>query len=74
MIHTSAHEAFPERNAENLTVAHNILLEAISEYMEHGGQLNECLYLSFSFLKLANDVIAIYNANRSGMTAYVCNL
>lgn len=47
MIHTSAGEAFPERNPENLMAAHNILLEAISEYMNHGGQLDECLYLSF---------------------------
>jgi hypothetical protein len=74
MVHTIEGEAFPERSTENLAAAHNILLEAISEYMEHGGQLNECLSLSLSLLKLANDLVAVYNANNSSMTAYVCNL
>ena len=74
MVHTSAYEGFLEHNAQNLTVAHNILLKSISEYIEHSSQLDECLYQSFSFLKLANNVIAIYDAKSSGMTAYVCDV
>ena len=73
-VHTIEGEAFTECNTENLVVAHNILLEAISDYIEHGGQLNECLLLSLLLLKLVNDLIAVYNANSSGMTAYIFNL
>jgi hypothetical protein len=70
MIHTS--NPFPERNPDNLREAHNFLLEAIAEHTDQGGQLDECSFiLSFSFLKHANNMIAVYNANSFGMTAYV---
>jgi hypothetical protein len=47
LIHTK--DPFPERNLENLQVAQNILLEAISDYIEINGRLDEGLYLFFRF-------------------------
>ena len=73
LIHTV--DPFPERNTDSLKDAHNILLEAIAEYKDYGGKVDEGLSDSpHSFLKLANNVLAVYNANSAVMTAYICNL
>jgi hypothetical protein len=72
LIHTK--EPFPERNLENLKVAQNTLLEAISEYMETDGRLDESLYLFFSFWKFTDEDIDIYNDNCSGMVSLVRDL
>jgi hypothetical protein len=34
-------DPFPERNMDNLKDAHNILLEAIGECVEKGGELDD---------------------------------
>ena len=73
LIHTV--DPFPERNADSLKNAHDILLEAIAEYEDYGGKVDEGLSDGpHSFLKLANNALAVYNANSARMTAYVCNL
>jgi hypothetical protein len=46
LIHTT--NPFPERNADNLTCAHNLLLDTIGEYVEKGkGDLDECNFFFF---------------------------
>ena len=34
-------DPFPEQNSASLKDAHNILLEAIAEYLDNGGDLDE---------------------------------
>lgn len=73
LIHTV--NPFPEWNADSLKDAHDILLEAITEYEDYGGKVDKGLSDGLhSFLKLANNALAVYNANSARTTAYVCNL
>jgi hypothetical protein len=47
LIHTV--DPFPEQNADSLKDVHDILLEAIAEYMDGGGEIEEGLLILFTF-------------------------
>jgi hypothetical protein len=69
-IHSSQHDPFPERNTESLRDAQDLLLEVISDFRDRGTQVDEGLFI-FSFLKLTNNMIGVYNRYCTGMIAYV---